>query len=418
MTRASLGLLALLGAAVMILDGYDLQVIAVVVPLISEAWGISASSFGWVMTMPVFGLGCGALLVAPLGDRFGRRKLILLGVLLVSLAVGASALVNDLWALGALRFLTGLSLGMTLPNLTALVAELAPAKIRSGLLTVISLGISLGALGSGLVVPKLLPAFGWQGAFLCSAAVGLVFLVLLYFLLPEAPSFLSRDSTVAQTPSRKPREPYWKNYTTLLAPEYRQRTIALWVLWISNAFMLYIVSSWLPTLLSKSGWDVTGASHSVAWFQGGGMAGGLVIAALMDRWRPRGALIGAYLVCAGGLLVLGWLGTSALSWSLAFAMIGVGVGGMNIALSAVTVMLYPSRILSTGIGSGVAVGRLGAIAGPLVGAWLIGQGMSARGVLMALIPAVAICILCIAKMPLQRATPRDTRTDAEAQSSA
>ena len=133
------------------------------------------------------------------------------------------------------------------------------------------------------------------------------------------------------------------------------------------------------------------------------MAGGLVIAALMDRWRPRGALIGAYLVCAGGLLLLGWLGTSALSWSLAFAMIGVGVGGMNIALSAVTVMLYPSRILSTGIGSGVAVGRLGAIAGPLVGAWLIGQGMSARGVLMALVPAVAICILCIAWMPLRRA---------------
>ena len=401
MSRARLVMLALLGAAIMILDGYDLQVIAVVVPLISNAWGIPASSFGWVMTMPVFGLGSGALLIAPLGDRFGRRKLILIGVMLVSLAVGASALVDDLWSLGALRFLTGLSLGMTLPNLTALVAELAPAKIRSGLLTVISLGISLGALGSGLVVPKLLPAFGWQGAFLCSAAIGLLFFVLLYFLLPEAPSFLSRDTAIAATmPGRAQRAPFWKNYATLLAPEYRQRTIALWLLWISNAFMLYIVSSWLPTLLAKSGWDVTGASHSVAWFQGGGMVGGLVIAALMDRWRPRGALIGAYLVCAGGILVLGWLGTSALSWSLAFAMIGVGVGGMNIALSAVTVMLYPSRILSTGIGSGVAVGRLGAIAGPLVGAWLIGQGLPARAVLMALIPAVAICILCIAKMPL------------------
>jgi MFS family permease len=127
-----------------------------------------------------------------------------------------------------------------------------------------------------------------------------------------------------------------------------------------------------------------------------------VIAALMDRWRPRGALIGAYLVCAAGIMVLGWLGTSAMSWSLAFAMLGVGVGGMNIALSAVTVMLYPTRILSTGIGSGVAVGRLGAIGGPLVGAWLIGQGLAARAVLMALIPAVAICMLCIAWMPLRR----------------
>ena len=168
----------------MILDGYDLQVIALVVPLMSAAWGIAASSFGWVMTMPVFGLGAGALLIAPLGDRYGRRRLILLGVLLVSLVVGASALVHDLWALGALRFLTGLALGMTLPNLTALVAELAPAKIRSGLLTVISLGISLGALGSGLIVPKVLPAFGWQGAFLCSAGVGLV--VLRAAVLPVA----------------------------------------------------------------------------------------------------------------------------------------------------------------------------------------------------------------------------------------
>ena len=108
--------------------------------------------------------------------------------------------VHDLWALGALRFLTGLALGMTLPNLTALVAELAPAKIRSGLLTLISLGISFGALGSGLVVPKLLPAFGWQGAFLCSSAAGLVFLALLFFLLPEAPSFLSRDTLPRRLP--------------------------------------------------------------------------------------------------------------------------------------------------------------------------------------------------------------------------
>lgn len=405
MNKAGLTRLALLGAAIMILDGYDLQVIAVVLPLMAADWGIAASSFGWVMTMPVFGLGSGALLVAPLGDRFGRRRLILLGVLLVSLAVGSSALVHDLWALGALRFLTGFALGMTLPNLTALVAELAPQKIRSGLLTVISLGISLGALGSGLVVPKLLPAFGWQGAFLCSAGVGLVFLALLYFLLPEAPSFLSRDTATPSHAQRPPREPFWKNYATLLAPEYRQRTIALWLLWISNAFMLYIVSSWLPTLLSKEGWDVAGASHSVAWFQGGGMAGGLMIAVLLDRWRPRGALIGAYLACAAGILLLGWIGTSTLSWSIAFALIGVGVGGMNIALSAVTVMLYPSRILSTGIGSGVAVGRLGAIGGPLVGAWLIGMGLPARAVLMALIPAVAICIACISWMPLRRANP-------------
>jgi MFS transporter, AAHS family, 4-hydroxybenzoate transporter len=414
MSRSRLVLLALLGAAIMILDGYDLQVIALVVPLISRAWGIAPSEFGWVMTMPVFGLGAGALLIAPLGDRYGRRRMILLGVLLVSLVVGASALVHDLWALGALRFLTGLALGMTLPNLTALVAELAPAKIRSGLLTVISLGISLGALGSGLVVPRLLPAFGWQGAFLCSAAVGLGFFVLLFFLLPEAPSFLSRDTSAAAAAARPAREPFWKNYATLLAPEFRQRTLALWILWICNAFMLYIVSSWLPTLLAKSGWDVTGASHSVSWFQGGGMAGGLVIAALMDRWRPRGALIGAYLACACGILLLGWLGTSNLSWSIAFALIGVGVGGMNVALSAVTVMLYPARILSTGIGSGVAVGRLGAIGGPLVGAWLIGQGMSARGVLMALIPAVVTCILCIAWMPLRRTAS----TNANGQSSA
>jgi AAHS family 4-hydroxybenzoate transporter-like MFS transporter len=268
---------------------------------------------------------------------------------------------------------------------------------------VISLGISLGALGSGLIVPKLLPAFGWQGAFLCSAAVGLVFFALLYFLLPEAPSFIARDPAFAALAARAPRVPFWKNYAMLLSPQLRQRTVALWLLWICNAFMLYIVSSWLPTLLAKSGWDVAGASHSVAWFQGGGMAGGLVIAALMDRWRPRGALIGAYLVCACGIVLLGWLGTSAMSWSIAFALIGVGVGGMNIALSAVTVMLYPSQILSTGIGSGVAVGRLGAIAGPLVGAWLIGMGLPARAVLMALIPAVAICILCIAWMPLRRA---------------
>ena len=74
MNRSGLIQLALLGAAIMILDGYDLQVIAVVLPLMAADWGIAASSFGWVMTMPVFGLGSGALLVAPLGDRFGRRR--------------------------------------------------------------------------------------------------------------------------------------------------------------------------------------------------------------------------------------------------------------------------------------------------------------------------------------------------------
>src|SRR5436305_3585447 len=163
-------------AAVLFLDGFDTQAIGYVAPSLAREWSLTKGALGPVFSAGLFGLMIGALLLGPLADRIGRRKIIILCTLAFGLGTLATALVQDVNTLLVIRFLTGLGLGGAMPNTVAMTSEFSPHRRRATMVMVMFCGFSLGAALGGLLAAALIPQFGWRSVFVVGGAAPLLLL--------------------------------------------------------------------------------------------------------------------------------------------------------------------------------------------------------------------------------------------------
>lgn len=381
-------LIGSLSAMIMMIDGYDIGAMPILVPRIAELWQTSPASFGMVLSAVVIGLGVGAFLLAPLGDRLGRRMTTVGSLLVVSLATIGTTTAESVTSLFWWRLITGIGLGACLPNVLAILAQIVTADRRASVMTVAACGIPLGAAGAGWVVPWLTRGTDWQAAFfgpglLMLGVTGLVAIALR--AMPEAPAAPKAEGGQARI---------WE--IPVLAPlrkGLRLRTAIFSGLFCCNSLAMYMLASWLPTLLGRTGFSFETASGMASLVQLGGLFGGLALAFQFDKQRTTGALLFGYGVVMAGLTALAFLPAAQLSWSVILLLVGCGIAGAHIALPAVAANIFPTEMLSAAIGLAVTIARIGAMMGPMLGAWLVGAEVSARGFfLVALIP-VAFCVL-------------------------
>ena len=189
------------------------------------------------------------------------------------------------------------------------------------------------------------------------------------------------------------------------------RTAIFCALFCFNALSMYMLASWLPTVLGKVGFAFEQASLLSSVVQLGGLVGGLILATQIDRQRTIGALLAGYALAALGLIALTLVAPGFAAWGIILLLIGMGVGGAHIALPAVAANIYPATMLSAGIGLAVTVARLGAMAGPMAGAALIGADIPASGFFLAILGPVALCalsVLAFAKAGLANAPAKRT----------
>lgn len=389
MRNPSLLALALLAAAIMIADGYDMQIMAILVPLLADIWQLPAAEFGVTQSAAVLGIGVGSALLGPLGDKYGRRKTILPGFALTTLCVLASAFADNTTSMNIFRFGTGLGLGLCIVNINALLAKHCPEQHRSLILTVVACGIPLGAILSGWGTPKLIPEHGWQSGFILSAAISVLIILALYIWLPADQS--PRDNGTKQ------------NFSVfqLLKGDLRNITFAMWTLYIGNSFLLYCLVSWIPTLLTQQGWDLPRAGAMIAYFQFGGLAGSLLVASLMDKWGVYRALKITYIITAFSLASFTVISSQA-GWPWAIAIIGAGISSVQLTMNALAANVYPNHYLASGIGFTVAVARLGAVTAPIAGGALIAAQWQLDSFMALLVIPVGLCLTSV--YFLQRST--------------
>ncbi|PQA86082.1 MFS transporter [Hyphococcus luteus] len=371
---------------VMMIDGYDLAAMPLALPYLVEAMGVEPSAFSTALSAVLLGLGVGALLIGPLGDRFGRRLLIVSSLALIGAATigtGFSASITEfvIW-----RFFTGLALGACLPNITAYTAELAPPERKATSLAVISAGISIGAILAGLITPALVKLGGWLAIFHAAGAFILVLAAALFAALPktQAPASENEAAPAARGSILAP-----------LSPRYLPATAVFVGLYTVNAFILYMIVSWLPHLLTTDGLSADAASQLTAFFQGGGLAGGLVISWFIDRGRRVYAFTIAYALVIAAFFATGAAAGSAFLWSVLLLVIGGGVSGAHLAIMASSASFYPQSVFSSAIGLAVAVARIGAIAGPLAGGALVARDFAPQPFLLVCGAPVLICIAIV-----------------------
>jgi MFS transporter, AAHS family, 4-hydroxybenzoate transporter len=398
----------------MFVDGYDVQVMALAVPVIAREWSITAPHFSYALSAVLFGLSVGAALFAPIGDRAGRRTLLIVAMTMVGLATAATATSASPMQFVFWRLLTGIGMGISIPNCNAWTAEYVPARSRATILVVMNAAIGAGSFCAGFIAPVIFAHWGWRGAFVIGGvaplAIGFLILVAapesLKFLAvrrpndPRIPTILARIAPEIDpagqlrrpqpAPPESPHVSRW-SIIELLGPVYLRRTLVLWGLVVANLFTLYVLISWLPTLLQSDGWPLDDALRGAVLIQAGGIAGGILLSLFLSRGLTLPAMFTAYLVTAASLVLFRAAGF-AVSW-VVLALIGAGTSGCQLALNALSTAYYPPAIKATGMGGAGVIGNVGAFLAPLAGGWAIERGFSAVNILSLLSLLPVLCAL-------------------------
>ncbi len=388
-------------ALVTILDGFDAQAIGFLASPIADQFHVDVRSFGPVFALGLVGIMVGSLVMGPMGDRFGRKWPLVGSVLVIGACSGLTGLAKSLNELLLLRFMTGLGLGGAFPCVLALAAEYMPARSRPLGICLLAASVPVGGMLAGVVGSLILPSWGWPSVFFIGGIAPLAMCVLLAFILPESVRFLSFRAasqgrvkaimgriwpqgtgadtqfvTAGQPASRLPlRELFVEGRTAV--------TLLLWAAYFMNLLVLYVVVSWLPALLKTAGLPVSAGAIAIACFSFGGIAGSLLQAPLMTRFKPNVVLLCEFAIF---ILLTELLAFSTLT-TLLVGSVAVGIGwviqGAQAGLNVFSATFYPTSIRATGIGWGLGIGRIGSICGPLLGGYALMAGWTAREVLAA-----------------------------------
>ena len=407
-----------LGFLIIALDGFDVAIMGFIAPQLKMDWGLSHQDLGPVLSAALIGLALGALVAGPLADRYGRKIVLVVSVFFFGLWTLATAFSPDLTSMVILRFLTGLGLGAAMPNACTLVSEFAPDRKRSFMITLAFCGFSFGAAAGGFVSAWMIPNFGWQSMLVLGGVAPLLVAPLLFFKLPESVTFL----VIKQAPQAHIRRIIDKlapgvasaistfclpkaaivNASApqiVLSAQYRFSTLMLWSGYFLGLFLVYLFSSWLPTLVKEGGgYSVADAAIVTAMFQIGGPVGSLVLGWAMDRWSKYGVLIVNYL--AGGLVIFA-IGQTMQHFALMCAaawMAGFCFNGGSVGQNALAASIYPTEARATGASWMSGVGRFGAILSAFAGAQMLSLGWSFAQVFSVLaIPALLTALTTYAQ---------------------
>ena len=405
--------ITLLSGAGTFLDGFDLVIIAVALPVLKDYFpGMSAGTIALISASAIVGALIGATWGGRLTDQYGRKAMYLLDlVCFVVFALAAAFAWNPL-SLIVFRFLLGLGIGADYPISATLVAEFSSSKARgahSGSLGAMWFVGALAAYVTGILLEPLGPN-SWRYMFLVGAILAVIVLIARR-TLPESPRWLAsvgredeaqaimRDLTghdVAIPTGRITKQPI----SALFNEKYRRTTIFVTGFWTCSAIAYYGITIYTPTILSE--FNHTG-SRTVAYLGSGvvalvGLIGALIGLNLADRWGRRPLIITSFAGLAVALLILTLTPAPGLGFLVAlfsFAVLFANMGG-GILNFVYPTELYPTGMRATGMGFATSVSRIGSILGVLVfpgmiAAW--GQQVALGFFFAVAVVALAICVV-------------------------
>lgn len=379
-------------ALALLFEGYDIASIGYAVPSLVDAWRIQPSVFTQVLTAGNVGLMIGSLVAGWLADRLGRKPVLMGCIFLFGAFSLMSAFAGSPSGLSAMRFLTGLGLGGGLPTVLALASDVAPRTRQERFVILVNVGVPIGFSTGGLLATWLVRAFGWPAIFVVGGTLPLCLLPLLEIWLPE--------SCTQFTPTRRRDQ-----VAALFRPDLATRTLLLWHINALSYLSVYFILLWMPAILHMSG---TSSSRSIlaTTIYGFGVIASPVFAALVaERFGLKRILTWGLTFGASCALLIGILQPGF--WKLLLLLCGVGIGGgCQGGINSLSALSYPPSIRSTGAGWALGVGRIGTIAGPLLGGLLLSLGVRTQYIFVAAsVPVFGAAIVMAALGELQPVEP-------------
>ena len=355
--------------AAVALEGYDLVVLGVVIPVLRRdpVFALDPGSATTVATVGLLGVMIGALAVGPVSDVVGRRRTILACVLAFSLLGAACALATGPLSLGVLRFVAGVPLGGVVPVALAMVAEHSPGRRGNSSMTVLMTGYHVGAVLASLLGALFVVSLGWEFLFVAGALPALALLPVLAAKLPRDTPPVAREGAARETRVNPVRE--------LFRAGFAGPTIAFWVASFMGLLLVYGLNTWLPEIMRLAGYQLTQALYQLLALNVGAVIGLLIGGRVADRIGVRPATI-TWFVTAAVFLALLAVRLPGATVYVAILLAGIFVFSSQVLVYAWVGRIYPAAMRATALGSASGVGRLGAITGPALTGALVAGGLA------------------------------------------
>lgn len=397
---------------IIIFDGYDLVIYGVVLPLLMDQWGLNPYVAGLLGSSALFGMMFGAMSFGMLSDKLGRKKTIIMCVVLFSATTVVNGFATTPWEFGILRFIAGLGIGGVMPNVVSLMSEYSPKKSRSTLVALMFSGYAVGGMMSAGLGIWIVPNFGWEIMFYL-AIVPMLMLPFMLKYLPESVAFLMAQKREGEARSILQRVAPDKSITerdVLIVPPTTESkapvlelfrdgramsTMMFWTAFFCCLLMVYALGSWLPKLMSSAGYALSSSLMFLMVLNVGAIVGAVGGGWLADRFSLRSVLVSFFLLGSGSLILLGYESPMWFLYTL-MGIAGATTIGSQILLYAYVAQYYPTSIRSTGLGWASGIGRNGAIVGPMLGGTLLAMALPHQMNFLALAIPGAIATIAIA----------------------
>lgn len=384
-------LVMLFCALIIVFDGFDVLAIAFAAPALSAALDIPKNELAYVFSAGLFGMMIGALLMGPVGDKFGRRYAVIFSVVVFALFTLLTGFIDSYNELLLLRFLTGLGLGGAMPNATALITEYVSSRQRNVAVAVIFLGMPIGGITGGLLASEIIPVYGWPSLFYVGGVMPLLLVPILLIWLPESPRFLVEhdkdNDEMLRVIARKIESKVAIADNALFAHHVEENkhfpvkalflddrasdTVLIWVMFFFNLMVIYFLYSWIPTLLVQEGYQLAEASRTVVVLNVGGAISPFLFSRFIRNFGSKKVLTGCFILGSLSMIAVGQLGSSLNMVMILSFFSGFFIVGGQISMNALSSYMYPTHIRSTGVGWAIGIGRSGSIIGPLLAGALV-----------------------------------------------
>jgi MFS transporter, AAHS family, 4-hydroxybenzoate transporter len=391
--------------AVMCLDGYDTFVVAFTNVPMAKAFAVPPEALTIAIVLQMTGVAVGAYAMGWVADRAGRRLVLLWCTFIFGFLTLLASRAHSIDVFAGIRLLSGLFYGGLYPNAVAIAGEIAPRRYRATMVGIVIAGYTLGPAVAAASSALIIPAFGWQGAYVAGGAATLVLLPVLYLVLPESIRFrvhedrrdrrigalLRRiDDTLLLTGNEEyilseVGEQQRPRISELFKHGRAATTLFVWMSVFLVGAVLPLLGTWIPTFLTTLGGlsvQRSGALNGI--FATSGLVALPIAGFLVDRWSTPARAATLLTVLSGiGIASLGLVDVNSPALYLALFLSGVGLLGSISSLTAVATYLYPTRIRGVGVGWSVGATRIGGIAGPAAGGAMLGAHWSLTAIFLA-----------------------------------
>ena len=395
------------------LDGFDVLSISFASPGIARDWGIDKATLGWVLSMELFGMAAGSLLLGGVADRIGRRPTILGCLVAMAAGMFGAAHAHAVAQLVPWRLLTGLGIGGTLASINALAAETSSRRWRSLALALMVIGYPLGGVVGGLFVQKLLASAGWHAVFTAGGWATAAFLPLVWLLVPESVAFLDRRrvpgaleeinrilARLGHSPAQalSALSPARRSIADVLKPGLLATTVLITFGYFAHITSFYFILKWVPKIVVDMGFTPQTAAGMLTWVSVGGAIGGALFGLIATRVAVKPLTLITLL--AGALMIVcfghGAADLGGLKATLVFTGLfsNAAIAGFYLLFAQV----FPTHVRATGTGFAIGVGRGGAVIAPVIAGYLFQAGFALQTVALvmacgSLLAAAALLVL-------------------------